>query len=642
MIVQLLLPGHGRPGRVVCLALTLLLGATTLFFGAILIQRAQAQDFNNARIADCGLAELGTVRPTGWDQPGECLKSVQRWVGQAGGYFGPGGVISGYVESGAVQIGAGEATRGDIIQWTNGNDGDWSLPHTACIVENNHDGTYWVVHSNWDAKGLVSETRAWNPDPASIGRNGWYPTYWRFGIISHREPITGGHDAVGATSPSKVFYFAEGTCRPGFMPYFSIQNPGTKAADVTITYMKGDGGTVSQSLAVPAASRATISPKDKLGEADDAAHDFSARVACTNGQAIVAERPTYFDYAGCTGGSDAVGATAQAAEFFFAEGTTRPGFDTFFSILNPGDKAAAVTLTYMRGDGTTKAQSFTVPPSSRGTAHPADVLGVANDAAHDFSSRVTSTNGVPLVVERPMYFKYKGAWSGGSDVLGATSSSTCWYFAEGTTRPKFETYIALQNTGSKVARIAVSYMLANGASKSQTVTVPANSRGTVHPSDVLGSSDDPAHDFACSLVSTNGVGIVAERPSYFDYKGWDGGSDVLGCASPSQSFYFAEGTCRKGYDSYLSIQNPGDAVALVKVTYMKGDGSKATDQVTLNPRSRATVCPRDKLGTGDDAAHDFSTLVQCVNGQLIVAERPIYFAYTGGLTSADSHPGSNL
>ena len=58
--------------------------------------------------------------------------------------------------------------------------------------------------------------------------------------------------------------------------------------------MKGDGTRDSQPLTVPGTSRVTVSPRDKLGVADDAAHDFSATVQCTNGGKIVVERPMYF------------------------------------------------------------------------------------------------------------------------------------------------------------------------------------------------------------------------------------------------------------------------------------------------------------------------------------------------------------
>ena len=62
--------------------------------------------------------------------------------------------------------------------------------------------------------------------------------------------------------------------------------------------MKGDGTTGEQELDVTANSRSTVVVKDTLGSGDDAAHDFSAKVECTNGQEIIAERPMYFNYKG--------------------------------------------------------------------------------------------------------------------------------------------------------------------------------------------------------------------------------------------------------------------------------------------------------------------------------------------------------
>ncbi|MBU4390978.1 MAG: hypothetical protein KJ907_12295 [Actinobacteria bacterium] len=45
-------------------------------------------------------------------------------------------------------------------------------------------------------------------------------------------------------------------------------------------------------------------------------------------------------------------------------------------------------------------------------------LGEADDDAHDLSSKVECTNGQDIIVERPMYFNYKGIWAGGHDVVG--------------------------------------------------------------------------------------------------------------------------------------------------------------------------------------------------------------------------------
>jgi len=148
---------------------------------------------------------------------------------------------------------------------------------------------------------------------------------------------------------------------------------------------------------------------------------------------------------------------------------------------------------------------------------------VADDAAHDFSTRVQSANGVSIVAERSMYFDYRGAWTGGHDVLGATSPASTFYFAEGTTRPDFDPYITIQNPGRPQANVAITYMRGDG--KTTTAGV------TVHPADILGVGDDPAHEFSTVVRCTNGQGIICERPMYFDYRGaWSGGSDTLGYA----------------------------------------------------------------------------------------------------------------
>jgi hypothetical protein len=49
-------------------------------------------------------------------------------------------------------------------------------------------------------------------------------------------------------------------------------------------------------------------------------------------------------------------------------------------------------------------------------------LGSDDDRAYDFSAQVTSlsTRYDAIVVERPMYFNYGGAWTGGHDVVGYT------------------------------------------------------------------------------------------------------------------------------------------------------------------------------------------------------------------------------
>ncbi len=163
----------------------------------------------------------------------------------------------------------------------------------------------------------------------------------------------------------------------------------------------------------------TVLPRSELGTGDDTSYDFSIKVECVNGQRIVAERPMYFNYNGVwTGGHDVVGIPAPQTCFYFAEGTCRPGFVPYLCIQNPGDEQATAKITYMLGDGTMDSQEVAVAAHSRLTVDPRDELGVADDVAHDFSVKVESAGGQPIVVERPMYFNYNGVWTGGHDVIG--------------------------------------------------------------------------------------------------------------------------------------------------------------------------------------------------------------------------------
>ena len=182
----------------------------------------------------------------------------------------------------------------------------------------------------------------------------------------------------------------------------------------------------------------------------------------------------------------------------------------------------------MKGDGTTDVQTLTVPRLSRSTVVVKDKLGQADDVAHDFSAMVQSLNDTPLVVERPTYDNFRGMWTGGHDVIGASYPASAYNFAEGTCRPGFDAYITIHNPGSGDAKVKVTYLTGDGATKTQVITIAANSRGTVHPSDILGVGDDVAHDFSVKLECTNGRTIVAERPMYFNFKGWTGASCVVG------------------------------------------------------------------------------------------------------------------
>ena len=454
------------------------------------------------------------------------------------------------------------------------------------------------------------------------------------GSVTIVTPGGGTSNAVDFQVTYSTFYFAEGSCRPGFDTYFCIQNGGEIDADVKITYMLGDGTGKTSDLTVPARSRATVEARATVGEADDAAHDFSAKVETTNQTGIVVERPMYFNYKGAwTGGHDVFGVTGTATDYYFAEGTCRPNFEPYLCIQNPTVDEAQVKITYMRGSGAVEQQELAVGAGSRATVEVRKVLGSTDDSASDFSAHVQSTNGVGIIAERPTYFNYNGFWTGGHDVVGATATSDVFYFAEGSTRPGLDPYFCIQNPGTESTDVKITYLFVDGTAREETVTVPATSRYTVDAKKSLGSADDPKYDFSAKVESVDNKQILAERPMYFQYKGaWTGGHDVIGATAPATGFRFAEGTCRPDFEPYFCLLNPGTEDAEVAITYYLGTGDTRMQKVMVPAGSRSTVVVKELLGEGDDPAHDFSANVEAMDGAGIIAERPMYFNYHGAWT----------
>lgn len=150
---------------------------------------AASHSFPNSAIADAGIAEAekGTVNPTGWNQPGECIKSAARWVAAAGGSMGGGGPVSTYTNSGAQEVSLQDAQPGDIIQYTSsGPDADtnWDHVHTVVVVQNYGNGHFDIVQSNANWDGKVTRNQDWAPNPYP----GWTARVWRFGTVPSTQP----------------------------------------------------------------------------------------------------------------------------------------------------------------------------------------------------------------------------------------------------------------------------------------------------------------------------------------------------------------------------------------------------------------------------------------------------------------------
>jgi hypothetical protein len=336
----------------------------------------------------------------------------------------------------------------------------------------------------------------------------------------------GGHTTHGAVAPATDWFLAEGYTAPNFDTYVLVQNPNLSAVDVTVTLMKPGGETRDEILHLGPQSRSTLVVKNVPGFDSS---EVSFRVHGTG--PIVVERSMYFDYDQKTGGHDALGVAQLANQWFLAEGYTANSFDTYVLVANPNDTVAHVTYTFLRPSGPPVQAGRDIAPHSRGTIKVDDVPGLD---ATDVSTRVDSDQ--PIAVERAMYFDYYGK-TGGHDAEGVTGLGSDWYLAEGSTQPGFDTYVLLANPNASDAAVDIEYSREDGTVSHQALTVPANTRQTVHLNDVV-----PGAGVATHVHVRNGVGIAVERAMYFTYLGtWNGGTDAQAMPAPSTVWDFAEG-----------------------------------------------------------------------------------------------------
>ncbi len=333
---------------------------------------------------------------------------------------------------------------------------------------------------------------------------------------------TGGSDTLGANSPSPTWYFAEGYTGAGFDEWICVLNPGDVAASLTFHFQTQEAGEkVLPGGSVAPHSRASYKVNDLLGGS------YQNSLKLEAGQPVVAERSMYFDYTGTgvnhwQGGDVVMGAPTLARDYYFAEGSTRSGFEEWLTLQNPNAFPITVSATYQLGaeQGAPVARNYVVQAGSRSTVNVAAEVGSGKDVS------VRLGSGADFLAERPMYFNYAGAWSGGHCVIGATAPHAEWFFAEGYTGTGFDQYLCLQNPAGTPAQVQVDYYVAGGAGMSRQVTVPASSRVTIYANEQAGAG----LQLSTSVRVLSGPDIVVERPMYFSYNGWDGGHDVMGYA----------------------------------------------------------------------------------------------------------------
>jgi Tol biopolymer transport system component len=332
----------------------------------------------------------------------------------------------------------------------------------------------------------------------------------------------GSHAETATSAPSPSWFLAEGSTVLGFELFYLLQNPQPATTQATVRFLLPSGAVVTRAYNLPPHSRTTIHVNAVPGlDETDVSGDIAADAP------IIVERAMYRSSAtqAFALGTGAMGVRAPATRWFLAEGATGSFFDLYVLIANPSATAAQVTAEFARPDGTIVTQQYLVRSNSRYSVYVDAIPGLA---ATPVATTVTSTNGVPIVVERAMY------WPGGffdyhegHSSAGATATAPHWAFMFDDHAD--DRYVLIANTENRGGSVEVvsfgedvpaSYRHVDLAANSRT-TVPVPSVGRVTGVFVRG-------------IGTSPLQLVVEGASYGTAGGvfWSSGSNALATPIP--------------------------------------------------------------------------------------------------------------
>jgi hypothetical protein len=342
----------------------------------------------------------------------------------------------------------------------------------------------------------------------------------------------GSHAETSIAAPALQWYLAEGATIGGFNLFYLIQNPNNDAAQIEVTFLlPAPQAPLVRTYTVVANSRFNIWVN--LEDPVLAAAEVSGVVRSTNNVPVIVERAMYRNSPGRVfdAGHESAGITAPATEWFLAEGATGSYFDLFVLIANPQTITAQVAVDYLLPSGTVLTKAYAVAPQSRFNIW-VDFED-AQLASTAVSTRVRSTNDVPIIVERAMWWPGDAStWHEGHNSAGAERTSTKWGLADGQVGGPFdvETYILIANTSSTGGTAQVTLVFEDGTTAVRQIGLLPNSRESVPVS--LSFPEAAGRRFGVVVESFGSPApeIVVERAMYGNAEGvtWAAGSNVVG------------------------------------------------------------------------------------------------------------------
>ncbi len=421
----------------------------------------------------------------------------------------------------------------------------------------------------------------------------------------------------------------------------------------------------SESYWVAPASRFTLYVNGALGPGYDVSFRMTAVIedypySANFGRYLAVERPMYFSYTGTGGhvpwhgGHVNVASRAPLSDrYYFAEGTTREGFDEWICVLNPNEEPAQLTLNYMiEGEGLFPKQEV-VPARHRATFFVADHVGRGKDVSLELVSDQ------PVLAERPMYFAYRNVENGmvcdgGHVITGARQADSeprFFAFAPITFVPGMgwgNTWVCLQNPNADIAPVDIGYSTVDGVVVNRMYLPPQQRQTYYYKSLLTGYTSKEPGAFWVRAAEPS-LPIMVERAVYLNFEfggisdgtvsaGQEGHYSLTARAYVPHQYKYAEGHTGDGFTTWMVLTRLSDINPQPEYwvdCYFPGQDS-------------ITVC----VGMEEQNRHPWETTVWRVNNQFpatdisfcvpAFSERIMAFTYKNTHTGMHSSVGCEI
>lgn len=456
--------------------------------------------------------------------------------------------------------------------------------------------------------------------------------------------VSVAHTSVGSTQ----WFVAEGSTGGGFETYIIVVNPNDSKAETEVIFSTDKGPEHTEELTLQPLTRKTLKASDYVGS------QWHVSTIVRASSPVVVERSMYWDKRVSAspylmkGGHSNLGVTLEELQarllmpLFFtknkeylSEGTTAGGFDTWVLIVNPNNEYVDAKVEFFSTSGEIAERSVSIPSLARKTVH----LENYSSNTAEISTLVTSD--LPLIAERSTYWDKNSStlqphqMEGGSASTSAIVPSKKWYFAEGSSKTGFKTYILVQNPQAKNATLTLTFFDTDGQKKETVKTISASSRSSILVSDFVSNKD-------VAVQLSSDLPLIAERSTYWDTTKVDSlwqtleGNTSTGCSKAHKTWVVAEGSTSGGFYAQVAIANFGGTSAEVTARFIKDSGVARTATVTVPAYSRYTLNVADYV-TGDSAV---SVLLDSTSAALVV-DRSMFWDKTNVKNTYEMYGGNS-